>query len=418
MSDGQTIFNEKDPLFKKSIMRLVQEKQKRGTLSDARDTHVCDPSYCQPECEQMICAPPYIASNVFVCRMGSVHLCSADTCTLYSVDQTNTCPISGFQMGTDVSSYSKDDYRTWKNPKAEKQSMGISQGGNTAQWLLSGGGDSPRQMVEERISIVKKTFAMPDVPAKRKRRKRAYSQQMSEEDAKTAASNMVKLLLYSRNRHTCIEKAIARYRQQGDDAKNTYIKTQKEMGQLPYVADMYRLMAHYRDQPMPMKEFEFNENTHNYYTFVITQVWDIVQRFHVPLNKKRYEGEVEMVPRLDFTAIALGTMYLMRKGVRRNQIELLPSDNFLLMNLPGINMLSEFGIEKSLVTKGDKIISEAYDNAFSEGASVSEVMLEMEKLPRPENSVFTKERGMLVKISSSGEKLFMPQSRKSTPITK
>jgi hypothetical protein len=258
-------------------------------------------------------------------------------------------------------------------------------------------------------------FAMPAEPVKRKRRKRAYSRQMSDEDAKTAASNMVKLLLYSRNRHNCIQKAMERYRQQGEDARNTYIKTQKEMGQLPYVADVYRLMAHYQDQPMPMKEFEFNENTHNYYTFVITQVWDIVQRFHVPLKNKRYEGDVEMVPRLDFTAIAVGTMYLMRKGVSRAHTELLPADNFLLMNLPSINMLSEFGIEKSWVTKGDKIISDAYDNAFAEGAAMSEVMLEMEKLPRPESApTISRERGVAVKISSSGEKLFMPQSRKST----
>lgn len=398
--EGRALLSEKDPLFKKSIARLVQAKKARGSLSDVRQTHTCDPSHCQPENESMICEPPYLASNVFVCKFGSVHLCSADTCTLYASCERNTCPISGFQFGCEISSYSKHDYRTWRNPHAEKQAIGVSSTPHTAQWLLGGKEAEP-------------VFAVPAPPPPK--RKRAYSRQMSEQDAKEAASSLVKLLLYSRQRRDCIARFKERHRQQGEEAKRTYIATQREMGQLPYVTDVYRLMAHYQGQVVPMKEYEFNENTHNYYTFIITQVWDIVQRFHVPLQQKRYEGDVEMVPRLDFTAIALGTLYLMRNGVQKAHTELLPADRFLMMNLPTINTLVEFGIEKSAVTKGDLLITQAYDNAIAEGAAVSEISLEMEKLPRPETITIVRQGSVMVKMSSSGEKLFMPQSRKSRP---
>ena len=396
--EGRAIQSERDPLLKESIARIVKAKQQRGTLTDERREHTCDPSFCQPECERMICTAPYIASNVYVCRYGSVHLCSTDTCTLYASADHNTCPVSGFQMGLELSSYSKHDFRTWRNPTAAKQSIGVS----TVPWLLG-------------VGEKEKAFVPPE-PVKK--RKRAYSRQMSEEDAKQAASDVVKLLLYSHQRRRCIANVKERYKRQGEQAKQTYMKTQREQGQLPYVSDVYRLMAHYQSQAVQLKEFEFNKTTHDYYTFIITQVWDIVQRYHVPLQRKRYENDVEMVPRLDFNAIAVGALYLMRNGVHKRHAELLPADAFLMRNLPTINMLVHFGIEKSAVTKGDALITQAYDNALEGGASVHELMLEMEKLPRPETVKYVQQGSIKVKLSSSGEKLFMPQSRKNATMKK
>ena len=379
-------------LFPATLLRLRAGKE--VDIKTCEETHICDATTCVPESEAMLVArgalsAPSLTCNVFLCNVGCVHICTQDSCSLYHSFANGTCPVSSFQFGINVSSYSKDDYRTWKNPRAEHQ-LGVRR-------LLPNG-------------------QAPDpVPAPKKRRK-VHGRQLSEEDARAKASKMVKLLIYSKYRRDRIDQAIERNRQEGINAKHTYVREQHSAGQLPYVPDLYRVGASFSSREVSMKEFAYNEHTHNYYVFVILHVWNVLQRFHVPRRDKRFsdpESQCEIVPRIDFESVSLGTLYAMRKGVIKRGTELLPCDNFLLLNLPSINELTYFGLEKSLVTKGDKLISAAYDNAFGDGASIGDIVIDMDKIPeRHESRIIVQSDSSMLKISSSGEKLFMPVSRK------
>lgn len=374
---GRIISSIKDPLFRQVLLRLRRLKTERNSLSESREAHACHPQFCFPESETMLGAENPLSCNVYMCNYGSTHVCTEDLCTYYHAAPKNVCPISGYQFGREFSSYSKDDYRTRRAPLAEKIC------------------DSHAQ------------------PLKKQRRSTLYSPQLREEEAENQATKLVHLLLYSPKRHALNLKAALRFQHQAEEAKQKYIRDQLSARQLPYFTDMYRVVAHVTDhQELPLKEFEVDQNLVRYYVFVILQVWDILQRFHVPQAQKKFQGDLEIVPRLDFEAVSLAVLYTMRKGLRRAHVQLLPGDDFLLLNLPIINALIEFDLDKAQVTKGDKLISDAYDNAFTEGVSMSEITLNMEKMPAPETSTVERHQSALVKISSSGERLFMPVVRK------
>ena len=377
-SIGRIISSTKDSLFRQVLLRLQRLKTERNSLSTSREAHACHPRFCSPESEAMMGVKDPISCNVFMCNYGCTHVCTEDLCTYYHAAPKNVCPISGYQFGQELSSYSKDDYRTRRNPLAEK--------------------------------------VCDVLPLKKKQRRPSlYAPQLSEEEASNQATKLIHLLLYSPKRHALNLKAALRFRHQAEEAKQKYIRDQLSDRQLPYFTDMYRVVAHVIDhQELPLKEFEVDHNLVRYYVFVILQVWDILQRFHVHSSQKKFQGDLEIIPRLDFEAITLAVLYTMRKGLRRAHVQLLPGDDFLLLNLPIINSLIEFDLDKAQVTKGDKLISDAYDNAFLEGANMSEITLNMEKMPVPETSTIEKHQGALVKISSSGEKLFMPVVRRIT----
>lgn len=394
----------KDPKFKQCIIRLRVLKEKRKTLTDSRQQHVCDPNLCAPESEASLQAPNPIACNIFMCRYGSVHLCTEDHCKLYGGVPGNICPVSGLQHSSiDASSYDKHKPHTWYRQQEERRSNIQTM---TARFLLTGN-DDEIMVKEERLTVIREEVV------KRKKRT-AYTKQISEEEANTEAGRIVKLLLYSPERRIFIEKCIQRNLQLGEEAKAQYVRQQLyEEHQLPYACDMYLYKAYQSSRPLPLKEFAFDPDLHRYYVFVIMQVWQMVQRFHVPRNQKQYdEDHIEIVPRLNFPAIALATLYLMRKGHRQNNIQLLPADDFLLLNLPHVNIYGEFGLEKSLVTIGDKLITGAYENALQDNTPIADIVLDLEKMPIKEtHKIIETDRG-LVKLSSNGEQLFMPSSRK------
>jgi hypothetical protein len=263
------------------------------------------------------------------------------------------------------------------------------------------------------VSFVERT--MPAADTKTNARRRKHKLQLTVEQVQDFAQKLVTLLLFSPQRRHCIESMRLRFQRQAEDAVMTYTKRQMSQseGQLPYASDMYRIRAQIASQPTPLQELMEDKALVHYYTCVIEQVWDLVQRYHVPLNQKRYDEEahLELVPRINFDAVSRGVLYIMRKGVRHHNVTLLPADDFLLMQLPNINILNEFGLEKSLVTEGDKIISGAYHNAFAEGVALSQVTLDVDKIPRYETARIEQTDVGSVKMSSSGERLFMPSSR-------
>jgi hypothetical protein len=374
--DGHTahhIERSQDPAFGTSIQRI---RARKTDMSDVRRDHMCGALVCNPQGEAAFYEHP-LTSNVFVCRFGAVHLCSEYECPFYSETHDQICPISQLQLsgGPATSSYNASDSRTWY-AKLEN--------GTSTTAPLS-------------------TAPLPTRPRIRT---------ITDDDLHTRASAMIKLLLFSTARIKCNNLAYETYIQQARDGLHTYRKLRLTKRQPPYQSDRYRLRAHFTSMPLPYSVYEFNANLHDYYVGICMQMWHLAMRFYVADGEKRYDpadGVTEICPRLDFGHLCLGVMYTMRQGRSIGGIVLLPKDDFLLINMPLISHLSVFNLCKNQVTKGEKILSQMYENAVAERVDPRILALNVSLLPQKrEESV-----DATVKLGSNGEKLFMPTSRKA-----
>lgn len=113
--EGRVFENDEDDDFGIVLVRLRKGK---SDLSSSRKPHNCSHIICNPESEPSLVASgqldgPPISTNVFLCQYGTIHICSASSCTLYLATHNQTCSISGFQLGVLQGSYDKNDDRTW-----------------------------------------------------------------------------------------------------------------------------------------------------------------------------------------------------------------------------------------------------------------------------------------------------------------
>jgi hypothetical protein len=393
---GKTI-ERNDPLFNKALARLFQGKK---DMSDSREQHTCSHAVCNPQSEEQVYRSSIpagggngdiISSNIFLCKFGTVHVCTQTSCNMYQHAPIQTCPISGFQHGSIVSNYDKNNSKTW-NLKLEHVYTGVGKKEVDAPPPLRAGGNEPHT----------------------KKRRGTLPQQ---EDLEHKASTIVNLLLFSNCRIDRNNEAIRQCQLEAEEARQTHLKKRTLEKQQPFWTDVYRLTGRYLSRPLPLTIFERNVNLHDYYVNIIMQVWERVQKFYILPGDKVYdEHGIEIVPRLDFGCISLGTMYIMRQGLRVGQHMLLPKDDFLLINLPIANELTFFNIQKSTINKGDKIITKAYENAFIANAPIAEIVINLNALPekREDEDRIVHVEGAKVpaKLNSSGQILFMPQSRK------
>lgn len=407
-NDGKSISSDKDPIFIHSLIRLRSGKK---DLTTSREGHNCCQATCNPQSEyQMICQGSLlgmpVTSNVFLCKFGQIHICTENGCKLYLSAQNHACPISGFQFGLNLSSYSSGDYRTWRNPTAAKQAD-VTYTGGDARMLLSQSG----------ASVVVASAPIASQEKGKKVTRIYYTKKIPLDQVCDRADKMVYLLLYSPTRKRVIENMLQQNQERGTEAQLTYIRNVRlQEQQLPYYTDLYRLKGYWSSKPVALTEFAVNEDAKAYYVSVISQIWHKVLKFYISAKDKRYDPitKSEIVPRIDFDAICLGTLYGMRMGMQKNGLVILPRDEFLRNNLPTINDLSLFGnVEKSLITKGDKLISTSFDNAIADQVPVNEIVLSMDQFEKRVEEKIIKEENLAVpvKISSNGEKLFMPVSR-------
>lgn len=306
---------------------------------------------------------------------GEGHICTETACQLYLHTHDKTCPITGIHYaGFEVSSYDKHDYRTWKSGNAT-------------------------------------TTASAQGKVKKRRGKIA-----SEETLEERATNMIRLLLFSNARMECNRDALKDMQSKADQCIETYTRKQLLLKQQPFYTDVYRFKAAIMSEPLPLTIFEPSTSLIAYYAAVILQIWKLVQTFYVPLKDKKYDEQgIEIVPRLNFDHVALAILYMMRQGIQHMGVEILPRDEFLLQHLPGANYLSYFKLEKSGMSKGERIISNAFENAPNAKA----LCLNIEALPvhHADEQKIVRVEGYNVeaKVSSSGQLLFMPKSRLSGP---
>jgi hypothetical protein len=372
------------PLFSQAIARL--RRGIAGDLSEHREAHQCSSMICAPQCEESLIQAgklvgPALTSNLYLCRLGSIHICTEQTHA-----DGHTCPISGRMFNADrVSSYAKDDPRTW-NSKPE----------------ISGG-----------------TRAVP--LSKRKRATNTHKE-LTDDEVTQKATAMVKLLLYSSVRAALNRDAILRHEQEAKDAVCTYTKQQMQNKQLPFWTDMYRIVSYYSAQPLPYVEFCFDQTRCDYYVHVIRHMWKRIQLYYAlsSVSSSSSSGGGTGAggpPRLHFEHACLGILYAMRQGVIKQNHELLPKDNFLLLNLPCGQDLQHFNIQRNSMSKGETILECALNNAlYKAHVSVQELQLNMLDMPvvheAANNIVQVEHTQVPVKIGSNGEKLFMPTSRR------
>jgi hypothetical protein len=355
---GKTVERRDDPLVATAVIKIRSVKQ---DLTDERGVqHVCDHKVCNPQSEQAV------ASNVFLCKYGVIHVCTAQLCEYYADTPSQTCPISGFQLGSIVSYFDKGDARTWYS-KLEHTV--------TAPAVAT-------------VAVTATASASVDAARPQKRPRK----EIPLEDLRERAAAIVRLLLYSNARHARNKAAIAQFKMEAEEARQAYLKQQAARNQFPYFTDVYRLTGHFSSQALPLQEFVHDASLCNYYVSVIMQVW---AKIAPPLPK--------------FEDACLGVMYAMRQGIRYGDCVFLPKDDFLLMNLPIGNELRYFNIAKQRISNGDHIISELYQH--SNLANLTP--LDVTQLEEQREEILLDTERVPAKISSSGEKLFMPVSRRT-----
>ena len=422
------VIERNDPLFNKALSRLQEAKK---DMADTRIRHTCSIAMCNPQSEpQLYGFQNSLSTNVYLCKYGAIHVCTAQSCTLFHHSHEQTCPISGFQHGTSISMYDKNNSKTW-NLKLEHVYHG---GGSASAPARSAGAEvsvggaphpapSPARSAGEGAatkeadpparsaggSALKEPASGPPVPTKR----RGLLPNM--EDLQAKASCIVDLLLFSNARVARNNDAIKEMQAESEAARITYMKRKAAERQQPYWTDVYRLMGHFLSKPLPLTIFERNVSLHDYYVAIILQVWKRIQMFHVVEKDKKYdEHNVEIVPRIDFEQVALSTMYTMRQGMHVSGHVLLPKDDFLLLHLPVARDLSYFKLNKTCISKGDKIITQAYENAFNAKAPLTDILINLNELPvyKNEEAVeWVAGSNVPAKRDVSGVLLFMPQAR-------
>lgn len=296
--------------------------------------HVCSREMCAPQC---VC----IGYNLYVCAAGMLHVCSQQSCKLWTWDaQRQTCPISGIQYSSITSDYVRDDPRTW--------------GG-------SGGGGGGKKVQTTQASL-----------------------QSAADHIRDRASAVVKQLLYSNARVECNNAARAQNIARGKEVRARYDENQALHGQPSFWTDRYRIVGRWSTEPLPFVIYVFDQALHDYYVRIITQVWNKVDRYYVTGPAA---GDAHPPPmRADIDCIAVAVLYYMRAGLKYQNVRLLPKDDFILLNLPHVNQLHFFGISKSNITHGEKIIERTFEMAIARGVPDHELALPPEQMVQLENN--------------------------------
>jgi hypothetical protein len=87
-----------------------------------------------------------------------------------------------------------------------------------------------------------------------------------------------------------------------------------------------------------------------------------------------------VVDRMCIESLTLALLYKMKSGLKIDGITIIPIDLFLLENLPLMNDLPKFGINKKHFTKGEKAIDAAINQAVKQSVPLTEFALHEVKI--------------------------------------
>ena len=388
-----------------SVKRIVSVKP---DMLNRHVDHICSNNTCNPENELSLMHRGFLSKSsapitayVYVCNMRSVHVCTKDKCNLYQATANGTCPISGLHYEKhQFSNYSRADPMTWgsktsnftcKTPSntitAEAEVAVTS--GTSRRLLLNRSGASlfssppPLSITKEEeeeekgkeqfslTTTTTTTTTTTKTTASVLKRKKSFTRNDTKLVEK--ARNIIQLLLYSVHRIRINDEMRKRHLRARDKHRDDYIRMCKEQRQRTILSDFARFNIYFLNLPVPLVELQQDEARISNLSNVILHVWNLVQKYYD--NDRNKDG-----CKIDFTSVALGTLYTMRQGYVINEIEVLPQDSFLAYHLPKMKDLSRFDLSKRSITKGEKILSDTYKFAFSQGASREDIIINVSKM--------------------------------------
>lgn len=327
---------------------VARLRMARVDMTKERPLHQCSRTMCDPKNEPDLGIVEPISSNVYVCRHGSIHLCTEDACTLYRDESNGSCPVSGTHYGLpEQSSYDKHDYRTWP--------------------------------------------ATPGAPAKTSIHRTAP--EMSEESVREYVLSLVELLLYSNKRARCNEAHQARMKEQSKHATDAYVNERNRVRQLPFMTDVYRVSAQCTSVALPYSILKPYHARNMYYCAVVMHVLSLTK-----IQRRAHE----------ITVVTMGTLYSMRTGVSYGKDQVLPKDEFLAMYLPLFNDLTAFDVDKTCVTEGMTLVRDAIETTVvADGGATTRVMLDASKLPSVDEVYYAGSRPLLKNAAIEKKKDFV-----------
>ena len=296
--------------------------------------HMCQKNYCFPQTEQHILNTAKANSSVFLCRVGQVHICDFDHC------HCNVCPISGacYGHGGGWSSYDPTDPRTWETQRTVVED------------------DFPTFFALEGLA--------PEEPAVLVKKRRTHHQNNT--SVLKRAEQVVETLLYSQERNKINIEYTQRQKKACTREKDAYVTQCKKCKQLPNMLVLDEINNRYKYDKPPLTIVKTDVERVAYYTDVISQVYQLVQRYT--------GGDAQKVC---IASVAIATLYKMRQSFQLEEVTLLPRDQYLVDHLPGTNDLPRFNLDKKRFTAGEKLIEFAYDMAIKKGTPLTELQLEI-----------------------------------------
>ena len=398
-----------------SVKRIVSVKP---DMLNRQVDHICNNNTCNPENELSLIHRGFLSKNsppittyVYVCNMQSVHICTKDKCNLYRATATGTCTISGLHYEKhQFSTYSSADQMTWgsktsnftcKTPSNEFNISEVAPVQGMNRRLLLNRSDaslfssplllSSSSIVKEKeskkgekdeLSLKKKHTTTTTttttttnnnsmttlLPLKRKKNFTRNNTKLAEK-----SRSIIQLLLYSVHRIRINDEMRKRHLRARDKYRDDYIRMCKEQRQRTILSDFARFNIYFLNLPVPLTELQQDEARISNLSNVILHVWNLVEKYYD--NDRNKDG-----CKIDFTSVALGTLYTMRQGYVINEFEVLPQDSFLAYHLPKMKDLSRFDLSKRSITKGEKLLSDTYKFAFAQGASREDIIINVSKM--------------------------------------
>lgn len=369
-----------DDRIAQSVARIIKA---RNDMQPSGRVHRCSNSRCAPLDEASLIQrgqlqEPKITSNIYVCQLGSVHICSESLCELFNATPDKTCPISGIQHSQNTSSYSRTDPKTWYESSAEP---------------LVKKQRKQQQPHSELMPTLRKMMSH------------------SIESIQLRASEYVKRLLFGLERVRLNDAVIEERRSLVTKLSEKYRRDQLAVRQLPYETELHKIRGHITCQPLPLCEFMISEPLLQYYTDVIIQEWKLIIAY------LKEDKRAITIQKCDIETISVSTMYCMKEGIAQDGMVMLPQDVFLADHLPEIGDLERyFDIGRDRIQLGKKMITASIIHSLKKRGHASLQASEMTTITSDQKVTFERLKGISkvpVKLSTNGETLFMPQSRNS-----
>lgn len=400
-------------LAAKTIIRALGR-----TVSAKHEQHTCNREYCHPVSEsdlknRGVLSASYVPYNpsVYVCQLRSIHVCTADDCSLYMGTHNGTCPITGIYHGhtEGEKAYVMPEKRT-----ATFRRTGLAKGMQSAtslelqadaqrehergiQHILQEEEEdvfAPLAMDDDNVFGVLTTLkttttttkrtrkedeeewmppppADPDPPASVKKKiKHAQPTERTVQHLRDVAENIVHTLLYSKERvHLNAQKRKQLMEAKEQETRN-YYHAVAVARRIPVMVDVLVLVAKYDMEAPYLNILRPNAKKVSHYVDVVVQTWFAITR----------SPWIQENPGFQFQTHAFCVLYMMRKGLNINGVVVIPKVRFMT-NLPVRVDLPVFGKNfcSKVLTNGQKAIKAAFQSMYAHGMPEHTYMLNLEE---------------------------------------